>query len=519
VSIRLNKLLAQRGLGARRKCDALVQSGAVRVNGAVVREPGTAVEPERDRIEVNGRPLPPRDSPSYYVLHKPVGVISTLSDPEGRRTLRDFLPPGRRVFPVGRLDADTSGLLILTNDGELAHHLMHPRYGVSKLYRVHTDRAPSPEMLRRLQEGIEFEPGVRSAPARVRVRDEAPGESVIELELHEGRYRQVRRMCEAAGLRVLRLHRWGYGPLRLAGLERGLWRELSEEEVRRLRAASARARPRPQGAGPRPMRGSPQKYGGGARGRAEDRPYGEASDRTRARPYVGGPQGPSRRGPPDARPYVESPARSRRHAPGARPFVGGAPGRSGQRSPDSRPYAEATPGRSRRRERNSRPYAEGAPGRSRRRSQDARPYVGGAPGRSRQRSPDARPYAQGAPARSRRRSPDARSYAQGSPARSRRRTPEARPYGAGSPARSRRGAPGAGMSRPPRAPGFGPRGRTRSGAPSRSPSGPYRDGRRPAASNGSRPRTQRPGAPPGMRGRRGRTPGEAGRRSGRTRRG
>ena len=170
MSIRLNKLLAQAGLGARRKCDTLVQSGAVRVNGAVVLEPGLAVEPERDRIEVHGRPLPPRDRPAYFVLHKPVGVISTMSDPEGRRTLRDFQPPGARVFPVGRLDADTSGLLILTNDGSLAHHLMHPRYGVTKLYRVHVDRAPSPEMLRRLREGIEFEPGVRSAPARVRVR-------------------------------------------------------------------------------------------------------------------------------------------------------------------------------------------------------------------------------------------------------------------------------------------------------------------------------------------------------------
>ena len=284
MSIRLNKLLAQRGLGARRKCDALIQSGVVRVNGKVVVEPGLGVEPERDRVEVRGRPLPSAGAPAYFVLHKPVGVISTLSDPEGRRTLRDFQPPGARVFPVGRLDADTSGLLILTNDGELAHHLMHPRYGVSKLYRVHADRAPSPEMLRRLQEGIEFEPGVRSAPSRVRVRDTTPGAVVIEFELHEGRYRQVRRMCEAAGLRVLRLHRWGYGPLRLGGLERGLWRELSEEEVRLLRTGSARPQPlppgfvrgsarprgRPPGAGPRPSRQRDGEWRAG--GRPGERP-------------------------------------------------------------------------------------------------------------------------------------------------------------------------------------------------------------------------------------------------------
>jgi 23S rRNA pseudouridine2605 synthase len=226
------------------------------------------------------------------VLHKPVGVISTLSDPEGRRTLRDFQPPGARVFPVGRLDADTSGLLILTNDGELAHHLMHPRYGVSKLYRVHVDRAPAPEMLRRLQEGIEFEPGVRSAPARVRVRDTTPGAAVIEIELHEGRYRQVRRMCEAAGLRVQRLHRWGYGPLRLGGLERGLWRELSEKEVHLLRAGSARARPLPPGF----VRGSARPRG---------RPPGAGPPRSREHQTdwrTGGPPGERRPGRRDGRP-------------------------------------------------------------------------------------------------------------------------------------------------------------------------------------------------------------------------
>ena len=315
MSIRLNKLLAQRGIGARRKCDALIESGSVRVNGAVVREPGTAVEPDRDRVEVNGRVLPPREPPAYFVLHKPVGVISTLSDPEGRRTLVEFLPPGRRVFPVGRLDADTSGLLILTSDGELAHHLMHPRYGVTKLYRVHADRAPSPEMLRRLQEGIEFEPGVRSAPARVRVRDTGPGESVIELELHEGRYRQVRRMIEAAGLRVLRLHRWGYGPLRLAGLERGLWRELSLEEVRRLRSASARAHPRPAGLGPMRARSRPRgetparRFEGG--GDAESRPRGES------RPQRFGSSGDARwrpRGDAPRRPFAPDRDATRRSA-------------------------------------------------------------------------------------------------------------------------------------------------------------------------------------------------------------
>ena len=245
MTIRLNKLLARRGLGARRKCDALIQSGVVRVNGEVVTEPGTQVEPGRDRVEVRGRPLPPPSATVYYVLHKPVGVITTLDDPEGRRTIRELMPPGPRLFPVGRLDADTSGLLVLTNDGELAHRLMHPRYGVTKTYRVRLDHPPSTGQLERLKTGVEFEPGVVSAPAQVRVVDTTPGRTLVSLTIHEGRYRQVRRMFEALGLDVRGLHRAAYGPLHLGPLPRGMWRELSEEEVAKLRAGSARPHSRP----------------------------------------------------------------------------------------------------------------------------------------------------------------------------------------------------------------------------------------------------------------------------------
>jgi 23S rRNA pseudouridine2605 synthase len=260
MSVRLNKLLAQRGVGARRKCDELIQSGAVRVNGSVVLEPGLQIEPERDRITVRNQPLAGASALRHYVLNKPVGVITTLDDPEGRRTIREFMPPAPRLFPVGRLDADTSGLLILTNDGELAHKLMHPRYGVMKVYRVRLDRVPGTEGLRRLQEGVEFEPGVRSAPARVRVLADEPGDAMIEVALHEGRYRQVRRMCEAVGLTVRALHRSAYGPLRLGPVQRGVFRELSEEEVRRLRAACARPRQRGQGGYLSPRSGSDATY-------------------------------------------------------------------------------------------------------------------------------------------------------------------------------------------------------------------------------------------------------------------
>ena len=235
MTIRLNKLLAQRGIGARRKCDTLIQDGAVRVNGRVIREPGTQVEPDRDRIQVKGQPLPGAAELRYFALNKPVGVITTLEDPEGRRTIRDFMPPRPRLFPVGRLDADTSGLLLLTNDGELAHHLMHPRYGVEKSYRVTLDHAPSPDQLRRLRSGVEFEPGVVSAPAEARVLDPAPGRAVLGIRIHEGRYRQVRRMCEALGHPVVRLRRTGYAGLDARGVEVGAWRPLARDEVSALR--------------------------------------------------------------------------------------------------------------------------------------------------------------------------------------------------------------------------------------------------------------------------------------------
>jgi 23S rRNA pseudouridine2605 synthase len=243
VAVRLNKYLADRGVGARRKCDKLIEEGRVSVNGRVVSEVGSKVE-EGDRVSVNGRPLGGKERTVYFVLNKPVGVITTLDDPEGRRTIRDLLPRGARVYPVGRLDADTSGLLLLTNDGELAHKLMHPRYGVPKVYRVRLNQEPRADQLRRLATGVRFDPlhkDMVSGPARVRRIDPGFDAIMIEIIIHEGRFRQVRRMCEAVGLEVTGLHRVGYGPLSLGPLARGMFRELSEEEVARLKAVSARA--------------------------------------------------------------------------------------------------------------------------------------------------------------------------------------------------------------------------------------------------------------------------------------
>lgn len=226
MSTRLNKLLADRGIGARRKCDLLIQEGHVRVNGHIVTEPGTQIEEQRDR----GRGQRPRASGQAAA-----GLLGAQQagrrdhharGPRGRPTVAMYLPKGARLFPVHhQLDADTSGLLMLTNDGELAHKLMHPRYGVQKFYRVRLDREPTRGQLERIARGVEIEPGFVTAPARARHIDPGFEAIMIEVVVHEGRFRQVRRMCEKVGMRVTGLHRVGYGPVRLGPLPRGMYGE------------------------------------------------------------------------------------------------------------------------------------------------------------------------------------------------------------------------------------------------------------------------------------------------------
>jgi 23S rRNA pseudouridine2605 synthase len=223
----------------------------------------------------------------YFVLNKPVGVITTLNDPEGRRTVRELLPRGARVYPVGRLDADTSGLLLLTNDGDLAHRLMHPRYGVAKVYRVRLAREPRPEQLKRLSSGVRFDRNLVSGPARARRIDPGFDAIMIEVIVHEGRFRQVRKMCEAVGLEVTGLHRVGYGPIRLGPLARGMFRELSDEEVAKLRSESARAGgSEARGAG-RPARERPAPRPGRRLARRQERRTNPARSRRRGSPAAG----------------------------------------------------------------------------------------------------------------------------------------------------------------------------------------------------------------------------------------
>jgi 23S rRNA pseudouridine2605 synthase len=225
--VRLNAYLARAGVASRRKADELIKAGRVRVNGE--RGQLNTFVGRADRVEVDGRRVSPQRL-AYVLLHKPAGVVTTASDPQGRPTVVELVPHDVRVVPVGRLDADTTGALLLTNDGELAHRLAHPRYGVEKVYVAEVEGAPSDEALRRLAKGVELEDG-RTAPAEVRRL--AP--STLELSIHEGRNRQVRRMLEAVGHPVRRLHRSRYAGLTVGGLAAGDWRELREDEIDALR--------------------------------------------------------------------------------------------------------------------------------------------------------------------------------------------------------------------------------------------------------------------------------------------
>jgi 23S rRNA pseudouridine2605 synthase len=230
--VRLNAYLARAGVASRRRADELIKAGRVTVNGR--RGELNDFVGRRDVVEVDGEHVAPQ-ALAYVLLHKPAGVVTTARDPQGRPTVVELVEHASRLVPVGRLDADTTGALLLTNDGEMAHRLAHPRYEVHKVYEVEVEGVPDAEALRRLGEGVELDDG-RTAPARVR----RLGPSQIELTIHEGRKHQVKRMCEAVGHPVRHLHRSRYAGLDVAGLAPGQWRELTEPEVERLRSQSRR---------------------------------------------------------------------------------------------------------------------------------------------------------------------------------------------------------------------------------------------------------------------------------------
>jgi 23S rRNA pseudouridine2605 synthase len=229
-------VLARAGFGSRRANEQLIDAGRVTVNGERATL-GRRVDPEHDRVEVDGVPVVVRDDLVYYLLNKPARVVTTARDPQGRATVLDLVPTEPRVFPVGRLDVDTEGLLVLTNDGDLAHRLTHPSHGVEKAYLVEVDGVPGRAALRRLREGVVLDDGP-TAPARATLVQARGDTAALELVIHEGRNRQVRRMCEAVGHPVRRLVRTRIGPLHDRRLDPGTWRPLRPAEVRALYEAA-----------------------------------------------------------------------------------------------------------------------------------------------------------------------------------------------------------------------------------------------------------------------------------------
>lgn len=240
---RLQKAIARLGIASRRHAEELIRKGLVKVNGRIVTTPGTKVTAQ-DQIEIEGcqdkKPAARRENYVYYLLHKPEGVITSAYDPQNRKTVVDILRQKikRRVYPVGRLDYNTSGLLILTNDGELTYRLTHPRYGVDKVYRAWLKGPVAPKALKMLQEGVLLADGLTS-PAKITKVEQANGGNnltVVEITIHEGRNRQVRRMFDAVGHPLVRLQRIAFGPIRLNGMKPGEFRPLTAEEIARLRS-------------------------------------------------------------------------------------------------------------------------------------------------------------------------------------------------------------------------------------------------------------------------------------------
>jgi 23S rRNA pseudouridine2605 synthase len=356
---RLHKVMAQAGLASRRHSEELIQAGRVSVNGQVVTQLGTKVIPGKDLIEVDGRPLGKPEEPIYILLNKPKGYVTTLFDPQGRKKVTDLLggEVGQRVYPVGRLDYDTEGLLLLTNDGELANALMHPSQQVKKTYIAKVRGVPNATKIAQLEQGVELEDGI-TAPADVKlIEAHGPNAATLSIRIHEGRNRQVRRMFEAVGHEVISLKRTTLGPIHLKGLKVGEWRELTPQELKDLRSAvgdkqaarsayiaekaalrAGKGRVRfgegatPEAEGPTPVTGRPKPV------MAAARPALEGAKPALGRPVRLGGDEQGYGAKPFARPRREDGAR---FADGGKPF--GRPVREDGGKPYARPAKEFNP--------------------------------------------------------------------------------------------------------------------------------------------------------------------------------
>jgi 23S rRNA pseudouridine2605 synthase len=257
---RLQKVLAAAGVGSRRECEQLIEEGRIEVDRVVVTELGTRVDPSQREIRVDGTPLQQTTRRVYYAVNKPMGVLCTNRDPSGRTRVIDLLPSNDRLFTIGRLDQSSEGLILVTNDGELANLLTHPRYGVDKVYRVRVSGNPSPELLRKLERGIHLAEGFARV-ASVRLKKRLRAASELEMVLNEGRNREIRRLLARIGHKVLQLKRTAIGPVRLGDMPAGAYRPLTNQEVKQLRNAS-----RPKGAHSKESqsKGTPSRQSKGA---------------------------------------------------------------------------------------------------------------------------------------------------------------------------------------------------------------------------------------------------------------
>lgn len=282
--IRLQKVLANAGVASRRVCEELIIEGRVKVNGVKVTELGTRVDPEKDSVMVNGQPIQLDSSRIYLAMNKPEGVVSSMNDEMGRTDLTDFVKRYDRVFNVGRLDVETTGLLLLTNDGDLAHKLAHPSFGVAKLYWAHVQGEISPQTLSKLATGIELEDGFIAAD-KIRLLDAASDQSLVEIVLHSGKNRIVRRMFEAVGHPVVGLVRKSFGPIQLGPMRPGQVRELNKMEISALlKAAEGKTAktPRPV-AGKQPQRPQRATKNGRPTSSSKGRPEGKRGTDSRKR--------------------------------------------------------------------------------------------------------------------------------------------------------------------------------------------------------------------------------------------
>lgn len=335
--VRLNRLLAQAGFGSRRDCDELIEQGRIEVDGQTVTELGTKVDPAVAKVEVDGQPLK-RHRPVYYAVHKPRDVLCTQRDPQGRTRVTDLVPDGARVFPVGRLDRNSTGLILLTNDGELAQRLAHPKFGVAKTYYVVVQGQVTADDVQQLLKGVYLAEG-RARVDQVKVRRVRKGSTELEIVLSEGKNREIRRILARLGHKVVVLRRLAIGPLRLGDLPEGAYRPLTSAQIDALYAAK-RSPVAPSSLGPKPRRDPTTRSGrppsGGPPSGRRPRKIGEGAPKYGV--TIGGdsPEGEARPRPKVAR---GGPARKAPRGQGAKPGgpKRGGPKRGGPKRPPSGP--------------------------------------------------------------------------------------------------------------------------------------------------------------------------------------